>query len=96
MSQAECGWVAGSAANWYVTNALKYGFGPDTSCSDPAIINKFKAMASDRSSPINTGISDLWRINGLINSCRLLPPLNATVWEALLAVRNDPRCGNMQ
>ena len=39
-----------------------------------------------------TGIDQLWRIYGLINSCRLLPPINATVWEALMAGPADPRC----
>jgi len=90
--EAECTWVAGQGNPYYVAGAAKYGFGPDKSCQDISTLNRFKAMAAERGSPINTGISDIWRIYGLINACRLLPPLNATVWEALLAVHDDPRC----
>jgi hypothetical protein len=92
-AQAECLWVAGPDINPnYGINAAKFGLGPGKSCSDPAVLGRYKTLAAQAVSPINVGISDVWRSHVFASACRLLPPLNQTAWEAMIAVRTDPRC----
>lgn len=86
-------WVAGPDMNpGYGPLAASVGFGPTKSCNDPGVMARYKAMAAQPGSPVNYGAGSVWRLYSLTSACRLLPPLNATAWEALGAVITDPRC----
>jgi hypothetical protein len=95
---SECEWFAQktppAALGMYVKEATKYGFGPDKSCLDVPVLNRFKAIALQPGSIITSGRSYMWRAYGFIRACRQLPPLSAAAWEALQAVTEDPRCAD--
>jgi hypothetical protein len=90
-------WVAGPDINpGYGPKAARFGFGPSKSCTDPGVMARYKAMAAQPGSLINSGTGAIWTQYSFTSACRLLPPLNATAWEALGAVILDPRCDTVR